>query len=340
MQRLTGAVRALLDGRQRDEASVRRRERNVGVLGIVVLVGALVAVGVLYAVPFGKRTYSALLPEAQSVRVGDDVRLAGLSVGSVTALELDDDHVEMKFTVSDDVFVGAQTSLDIRMLTIVGGHYVALTPAGNDPLRTPIPADRVRLPYSLIQTFQDAVAPVRAVDGAQLRANLDALGRSMEQSPDAIRQTIDSIGSFIDALNRQRADVSQAVAIADEYFGAVSTARGELGRLVEKLTLLETMLQDKRTEVRTAVEQLDRVVSRLAAVQPAWESTLRPMAGQLSAAADELIALGDQLEPVITSVHELTQRMSQLVPVPGEVVVDQSAGTVDAVCIPVAGRKC
>ncbi|MEV4154374.1 MlaD family protein [Nocardia salmonicida] len=319
---------------------MRRRERNVGVLGIVVLVGALVAVGVLYAVPFGKRTYSALLPEAQSVRVGDDVRLAGLSVGSVTSLDLGDDHVEMRFTVSDEVFVGAQTSLDIRMLTIVGGHYVALTPAGTDPLRTPIPADRVRLPYSLIQTFQDAVAPVRAVDGAQLRANLDALGRSMEQSPDAIRQTIDSIGSFIDALNRQRADVSAAVAIADEYFGAVATARGELGRLVEKLTLLETMLQDKRTEVRTAVEQLDRVVSRLAAVQPTWESTLKPMAGQLAAAADELIALGDQLEPVITSVHELTQRMSQLVPVPGEVVVDQSAATVDAVCVPVAGRKC
>ncbi|GEM30289.1 putative Mce family protein [Nocardia neocaledoniensis NBRC 108232] len=328
----------------RDEAAVRRTELWAGLAGIVVLIGALLAVAALYAVPFGKRTYTALLPEAQAVRVGDDVRLAGVPVGAVTGLELTDTSVEMTFTVDGDVFVGAQTSLDIRMLTIVGGHYVALVPAGTDPLgQTPIPTDRVRLPYNLSQTFQDAVEPLRAIDGDQLRANLEALSGSITASPEGIRETVAGIGQFVAALDSQRVEVSKAIAIADEQLGAVEQARGELGRLVEKISLLETMLADKQSEVRVAVEQLDRVVSRLAGVQPSWESTLRPMAVKLADAVPELIALGDRLQPVIDGVHELAQRLSALVPPSGGVSVDQSGTTLgpdSAVCVPVAGRVC
>lgn len=342
MSRLTRAiarVRALVTSR--DETAVRRAEWWVGVAGIVGLVLVLLAVGVLYAVPFGKRTYTALLPEAQAVQVGDDVRLAGVPVGSVTGLELTDDDVEMTFTVDGDVFVGAETGLDIRMLTIVGGHYVALMPAGTSPLGdTPIPADRVRLPYNLAQAFQDAVEPVRAIDGDQVRANLEALGASITASPDGVRETVAGIGQFIAALDRQREEVAKAIAIADEQLGAVDQARGELGRLVEKISLLETVLADKQSEVRTAVEQLDRVVSRLAGVQPSWESTLQPLARKLADAVPELIALGDRLQPVIDGVHGLAQELGALVPVPGTVVVDQSALTVDPVCVPVPGRVC
>ncbi|MEV0686726.1 MlaD family protein [Nocardia sp. NPDC050378] len=332
----------------RDAEAVRRTELWAGFAGIAVLVVALVAVGALYAVPFGKGSYTALLPEAQSVRVGDDVRLAGVPVGKVTELELTDEHVEMTFTVDSAVFVGAETGLDIRMLTIVGGHYVALIPAGTRPLgRDPIPADRVRLPYNLAQAFQDAVEPIEKIDGNLLRANLEALSTSITAGPEGIRQTVDGIGRFVAALDRQRGDVAKAIAIADEQLGAVEQARGELGRLVEKVSLLETMLADKQSEVRVAVEQLDRVVSRLAGVQPTWESTLRPMAVKLAEAVPELIALGDRLQPVIDGVHDLAQRLSALVPAPGEVVIDQSGSTLSttpesgpSVCVPVPGRVC
>lgn len=331
MSRVIGWLRSF--GTSRDAAAVRRTELQVGVAGILGLALVLLVIGVLYAVPFGTRSYTALLPEAQSVRVGDDVRVAGVPVGKVTGLTLTDDDVEMTFTVADEVFVGAQSSLDIRMLTIVGGHYVALTPAGTTPLgRTPIPADRVRLPYNLAQTFQDAVEPLRAIDGDQLRANLEALSTSIEASPDGLRRTVDGIGQFVAALDRQRADVAAAIAIADEKLGAVDLARGELGRLVEKVSLLETMLADKQNEVRTAVQQLDRVVSRLAGVQPSWESTLRPLARQLADTVPELVALGDRLQPVIDGVAALAQQLTQLVPDDGP--------TPAPVCVPVPGRVC
>ncbi len=313
---------------------------------------ALTAVAVLYAVPFGKRTYTAWLAEAESVRVGDDVRLAGISVGSVRSLQLHPDHVVMTFTADSSVFVGRETSLDIRMLTIVGGHYVALFPAGTQPLGSQhIPADRVRLPYNLSQAFQDATAPLAAIDGGGLRKNLEAIADSIQAAPDGVRKMLDGVQQFAGALDRQRQDVSKAISIADEYLGSVDQARGELGRLVQKIDLLETTLSDKRSEVRTAVEQLDRVVGRLTALQPSWQSTLRPMAAEIAASIPELRTLGEQLQPLIDSVRQLGDTLGRLVPEPGQVRVDQSKATVDAAsslkpdaalqfCVPVAGRSC
>ena len=148
------------------EKQSARAQLRLGVLGAVLVAAALIATGVLYVLPLSTSTYTAELAEAGSVKVGDDVRVAGVPVGTVTSIDLHSTSVTMTFTVDNDVFVGDQTTLDIRMLTIVGGHYVAASPAGTEPLGdNVIPPDRVRLPYNLAQAFQDAAQPIRDVDG-------------------------------------------------------------------------------------------------------------------------------------------------------------------------------
>ncbi|MGW4535505.1 MlaD family protein [Nocardia sp. NPDC004340] len=317
---------------------VRRRELRAGLVAAVVFAAGLLAAAVLYAVPFGARTYVAELSEAQSVQAGDDVRVAGVPVGTVKDLELRPDRVIMRFTVRSGVFLGDLTSLDIRMLTVVGGHYVAVVPAGTKPLgQQHIPSDRVRLPYSLIQAFQDATAPLRAMNGNTLRGNLSALAGSLEQSPGSLREVLNGVQGFVDVLDRQRADVSRAVALADEYVTAIDGARGELRRLIEKINLLETLLVNNRAELREAVRSLDRVVNRLGGLQPAWESTLKPMAEQLSTAATRLTELGGKLEPLITAVHGLLEKFQQLVLPDGQLGVTDVAATV---CVPVPGKAC
>lgn len=328
-----------------DEPTKLRREVRLGVIGAVLVVLGIAAAGVLYVVPFGKTTYTAELSEAQSVKAGDDVRLAGISVGTVKSLELQPDRVVMRFTVDSDVFVGDQTALDIRMLTVVGGHYVALFPAGSAPLGDqPIPADRVRLPYSLIQTFQDATAPISQLNGDTLRRNLAALDQSIESAPDTLRTTLDTVGGYIDAIDRQRGQVSNAIAVADEYVTMYDGAKSDLGRLMDNANLLETVLLDKRAEMREAVALLSSVVRRVAALAPSWDSTLKPKAQQLADALPRLEEMGGKLEPVIAAAQSLSQKLGQLVIPDGGVAIDQSGQTIQvpasAVCIPLPGKAC
>ncbi|MBF6175944.1 MlaD family protein [Nocardia blacklockiae] len=347
MQSLITRVRPLLPRR-----GTAGRELSTGLLGAVLVVLALLAVAVLYAVPFGQRTYLAVLEEAESVKPGDEVRLAGISVGTVKSLELHPDRVLMRFTVDADVFLGDETTLDVRMLTLVGGNYVAVFPAGTKPLgHNAIPADRVRLPYSLMQTFQDADAPLRGIDGETLRANVSALADALTGAPGSIRDMLGGAEHLVDVLNQQRADVSKALAIAAEYLGVVDLGKGQLRRMIEKINLLETMLTDKRAEVRVAVRLLRTVFGRVGALQPSWEGTLKPMARQLADAVDELETLGERLGPLVDSVHGIAGQLRDMAlpeggmqvgepgaEVPGETV--DPAALVGEFCVPVPGKAC
>jgi phospholipid/cholesterol/gamma-HCH transport system substrate-binding protein len=101
---------------------------RLGLLGAVAVVVLLAAVGIVSVVETGMTTYTAELSDAGSVRADDDVRVAGITVGKIKSVTLQSDHVDMSFTVKDDVFIGDATSLEVRMLTIVGGHYLAVQP--------------------------------------------------------------------------------------------------------------------------------------------------------------------------------------------------------------------
>ncbi|MGW0250426.1 MlaD family protein [Nocardia goodfellowii] len=343
---MPGMISRLLGGDRRvlDDTAKRRREVRLGIVGVALLVIGIAAAGALYVVPFGKATYTAELSEAQSVKTGDDVRLAGVSVGSVTSLELKPDKVIMKFTVDNDVFVGDKSSLDVRMLTVVGGHYVALFPAGDKPLGgTAIPADRVRLPYSLVQTFQDATTPLSKIDGNTLRENLATLNQSVAAAPEAVRTTLDTLGSYIDAIDRQRTQVSNAISVASEYVRMYDGAKGDLRRLMDSANQLETALVDKRAEMREAVALFNSVVQRLALLAPTWDSTLKPRAQQLADALPKLEEMGGRLDPMIASAHALTSKLKELAIPEGGLVIDQSGATVPApagVCVPLPGKEC
>ncbi|WP_280316564.1 MlaD family protein [Nocardia wallacei] len=338
-----------------DEATKNRREIRYGIIGVVLVAALAIAAGVLYVAPLGKNTYTAELSEAQSVKAGDDIRVAGVPVGKVKSLELKPDRVLMRFTVDSEVFVGSESALDVRMLTIVGGNYVALFPSGREPLGDKaIPAERVRLPYSLVQTFQDAAQPLRQIDGDTLRRNLAALDTSIEQAPDSLRTTLDTLGTYIDALDRQRTQVSDAVAVADEYVTMYDGAKTDLGRLMDNVNLMETLVLDKQAELREGVRLLRVVVDRVAGLAPTWDSALKPKLRQLFDAVPQLENLGARLEPVLAAVRGLEQKLAELTG--GGATIDRSDSTITVppgvdplaavqppaarVCVPVPGKDC
>ncbi|WP_253798291.1 MlaD family protein [Nocardia amikacinitolerans] len=324
-----------------DDRTIRRRELRLGWIGAAAVVVVLAACGVLYTMPPGQVEYGADMAEAGALRAGEDIRMAGITVGTVKSLELHDDRVHMIFTVDSDVFVGDQSTLDIRMLTIAGGHYVALTSAGSKPLRQKVIAkDRVRLPYTIGQVFQDAVTPVREVDGETLRQNLAELQTALVQSPDGLRQLGRAVDSIVDILDRQNADVSRALAISQEYLSAVSGNTALYGRLTRELNMITDILVDKRAELRGSLALLERMLSRLAAIEPAYDSSLKPMMDELAEAIPELDRLAGRLDQVVASVEHLGQQLREIASGPGGPAVDHSATTVPALCIPVPGRTC
>lgn len=320
----------------------QRADLYRGIAGVLVILVLLAALGAASVVKVGVTTYSAKLDESGAVRVGDEVRIAGITVGNVRSLSLGSDSVEMTFTVRDEIFVGDQTSLEIRMLTVVGGHYVALDPAGTTALDEPVPADRVILPYSLSRVFQDAIAPIQEINGDALRDNFVALRQSIDDSPESFRNLVGAAGNIVDILTKQNADISRTLAIADEYMSAFDGAKTVFTRLLHSLAILETLVENNRLALGETLSTLATTLDRIAPLGRAWDPTLQPAAQELADSLSSLEETETMAVTLVQSIEELGSRINSLLDPQGDFSIDDSQTTIvtPPLCIPVPGRSC
>ncbi|WP_063007726.1 MlaD family protein [Nocardia kruczakiae] len=321
----------------------RRREVRLGLLGLALVVVLLAAAVVTYELPLGKHTYHADLSEAGALTVGDSVRVAGIPVGTVRGLDLLADRVRLSFTVDENVFVGDATTLDVRMLTAIGGHYLAVLPAGRKPLgNTVIPADRVRLPYSLMQVFQDAAHPIGDIDGDTLRTNFAALASAVPNSPDAVRRLGQAVDSLVNIMNSQRDDISQALKVADMYLTAMDRNKEQAFHLISSLRRVEDTVFAKHHEIIAGLTITDRLLARLTALRPVWDSSLKPLVDEIAGIVPQLRRFGADTGASLAAVQQTLERLNQLISPQGTVAVDRSAQVVDGgpICVPLPGAGC
>jgi phospholipid/cholesterol/gamma-HCH transport system substrate-binding protein len=113
--------------------------RNVGevVAGAAVIV---IAVGFLsYAVANNGRSgvggisLTAEFENIGGIATGADVRIAGLKVGTVTALDIDPKTYEARatFTVRDDIKMSVDSSAAVATGGLLGGNFLSLAPGGD-----------------------------------------------------------------------------------------------------------------------------------------------------------------------------------------------------------------
>lgn len=336
-RRRPGRVRTLVAA-----TTDRGRELRWGIAGIVVVLILVAAVGVINLVgTTSHRTYTAELGEAVAVRTGDDVRVAGIPVGKVESLDLLPDRVRMTFTVEDGVFLGDQTTLAVRMLTLVGGYYVAVEPAGTAPLgETAIPPQRVILPYSLTQTFEDAIAPVRQTDGETIRRNLAVLSTSIDKSPDSVRNAVTAVGDIVSIMDKQNADISHTLSLSDEYLSALNQNSDVAAQLMNTFGTLEILVKNNRDSLDWALHGLAKLVHQFTPLGRIWDDSLKAQAQPLIDAIPKLQELGTRMNGLLESVRGFEQRLTPFVAPGGGITVDQSAATISGFCVPVPGGGC
>ena len=70
---------------------------------------------------------------AEGISVGSDVRLAGVKVGSVAHLKLDNDTYQAKSTLSirNEILIPADSSLSIASEGLLGGNFVEVVPGAS-----------------------------------------------------------------------------------------------------------------------------------------------------------------------------------------------------------------
>src|SRR4051812_18932339 len=137
------------------------RDRNPVTIGAVSLTVIAVLVFLAFnaqSLPLigGGTIYKVQFSEAAGLRPGDPVRVAGVKVGTVESLALEDGAVlaELRVTAA---FVGARPGAAIKIETVRGAKSAPLVPRGSGELDPdePIPLERTASPYDVVEAFAD-----------------------------------------------------------------------------------------------------------------------------------------------------------------------------------------
>ena len=122
-----------------------KRDRTLIKVSIFTVVMLLVAAGLI--VVFGQfrfaagNTFHATFAEASRLKAGQDVRIAGVPVGSVKDVKLNPDNtVDVEFDVSNRYQLYTSTRAVVRYQNLVGDRYLEITSGPGDLRKLPVGA--------------------------------------------------------------------------------------------------------------------------------------------------------------------------------------------------------
>ncbi|BBX18146.1 mammalian cell entry protein [Mycolicibacterium duvalii] len=215
---------------------------GAGALALMTVIALLIAM--VYVSPPGQKTVIFYTDDAAAIRPGDSVRIAGINVGKVKDLTLESDQVRVEARVDDSAFVGDRSQVQVRMLTVVGGYYVSISPIGDTPLGTkPIPVERVTMPYSLIRTLTDATKITDNVAPQPINESLGQVQRGLTGTNlESVSAVIDAGNNVMSTIEKQRGQVSAILNLSNEYLQDVNNYKDELKDLIRKISIIEQSL--------------------------------------------------------------------------------------------------
>ncbi|MCV7379330.1 mammalian cell entry protein [Mycobacterium alsense] len=332
-----GKRRAVLD-----EHAAAIRSRRQGILGVVVIAAALAGTAMAYLNPSGQTGYTAHLSNSGGVRAGDQVRVAGIPVGKVTGVRLAGGVVELQFDVEQSVKVGSESTLDVKLLTPLGGHYVALDPKGALPLgRNVIPPQRVTLPFEVNDIIQAATPLIKEVDGQVIHDTFTEVANAANKYPNAVRDLLRSANALTTSLSESTEDFHRTLDFTNNGLRAMVAGRKQLITLFEQLDILSRTYTAKSVDIVeffSLLGELSRILDRIAVF---YAREVAPVGNGIDDITDTLTAHPDRIGEALEG---LGQALNIVVPMlsGNGVLVDQHNRLVPGqdLCLPNLMRHC
>lgn len=311
------------------------RERNpvvIGAIGIGVILGMLLVAFNVDDIPLlGGRSHSAALSEAGGLKASDDVRIAGVKVGKITAVELDGRHVRVEFKVDDSTRLGSETSASVRIKTILGQKFLMLEPAGKGELDEEIPLSRTVPAYDVVQAFSDLATTAEDIDTTQLGEALDTIADTFRDTPEEVRAAVDGLGRLSRTIASRDDEIRELLDHADGVTKVLADRNNELVTLLADGDLLLQELRARREDIHTLLvstvilsEQLTALVRENRAQIGPTLDRLGDVLATLQANQDNLDRSIEALAPFVRVFANTTGNgrwfdtyVQNLVPVPG-----------------------
>jgi len=291
----------------------QRNPRIVGAVSLAVLV-ALVAVAFKIddlAALTAAGSYRAAFRDASGLAPGNEVRVAGVRVGKVTAVELAGaragrsatPYVRVRFRVDDDgIRLGRETAASIRIKTVLGQKFLALEPKGQGKLTdgAQIPLSRTASPFDVVEAVTGLAGTLDAIDDEQLAKAFTTIADTFADTPASVRTSLDGLSRLSKSVADRDAQLKELLSRARSVSGVLASRDDEFRKLVADGALLLAEVSRRRDAIHDLLVGTDNLSTQLSGLVADNRAQLEPALRQLRGVVAILQRNRTNLEQTIT----------------------------------------
>jgi len=282
---------------------------------VSVIVTSLLAIIMGHLGGGDQTTYRAVFTSASELKKGDDVRVAGVSVGSVRSVKLSGgDKALVSFRVDDGVPMTTASGAQIRYLNLVGDRYLALTQGkagaprlqagGTLPVSQTTPALNLTQLFNGFQPLFQALSPndvnklslnlIKVLQGeggtiSSVLAETASLTSTLADRDKLIGDVITNLSSTLQTVDSHHQQLSELLTQLNGWMGDLAKDKDTIGNSVHDIgdlsQQLASLLGNIRPATKTDIAQLKRIMTTLnkPSNQQLMDDTLKRLPATLKA---------------------------------------------------------
>jgi phospholipid/cholesterol/gamma-HCH transport system substrate-binding protein len=223
----------------------RLRIGLMGILVTILVIGvgqSFTSVPMLMAKPF----YYGQFTDTGGLNGGDKVRIAGMDVGKVEKIEIDGDHIVMKFTIGTES-IGTESRLAIRTDTLLGKKVLEIEARGNQALRPggTLPLGQSTTPYQIYDAFLDVTKAATGWDIDTVKKSLHVLSETIDQTYPQLSPALDGVAKFSDTIGKRDEEIKHLLAQANQVASILGDRSQQVDRLLVNAKTLLAAFNDR-----------------------------------------------------------------------------------------------
>ncbi len=234
------------------------------VAGTAILLAVLLIAGAAFLVRqvfFGPRTITAYFPTATAIYPGDEVRVAGVQVGTIDQIMPEGTQTKMVLKVDRDVPVPVDAKAVIVAQNLVAARYVQLTPAyhnGDGPTMRDdavIPSERTAVPVewdevkAQLMRLSTELGPQAGVSGTSISRFIDSAANAMGGNGEKLRQTLSQLSGAARIFAEGSGNIVDIIKNLQIFVTALRDSKQQIVLFQNRLASLTSVINDSRSDL-------------------------------------------------------------------------------------------
>lgn len=290
---------------------------RLAIFMVVCTLGLIAMLAIFADLRFGdEKPYRAHFSNVSGLESGNFVRIAGVEVGQVKRISIQDDGTAIvEFGTDNSVVLTEGAKAVIRYQNLIGGRYLALE-EGSGGSRQLRPGDIIPLAQTSPALDLDAlIGGFRPLFHALDPDQINALSTELIKAFQGEGATISSFLARTAALTNTLADrgelIGQVIVNLNTVLGSLGDQSSQFAKAVDSMSQLLATLADNKQQISTGIGYANAAAGSIADLLAQGRAPLADIIHQSERIADVILADRDYFDDLLNTLPDAYQMLNR-----------------------------